>query len=888
MSDALWPEAKSIVAEALERPESERTSFLDRRCASRSDLRGEVESLLEAHRRAGTFIEEPFVPAAPGDESEDNGGDELPLHSGAQVGSYRLLRELGRGGMGIVYLAERADSAFDTHVAVKIVAGHVAAPDLIRRFLDERRILATLSHPNIAHILDAGATDEGVPFVVMEYVDGSTIDEHCRSRKLSLRQRLNLFRQVCDAVHYAHQHLIVHRDIKAANILVTGDGVPKLLDFGIARLLEDGRVRTDTALRAFTPESASPEQLQNEAVTITSDVYSLGALLYRLLTDRKVFDFSSSSDTEILRMICEQDPMPPSIAAVVSAGHGERVARDLDWITLKALRKEPGRRYVSAAQLSEDCERYLTGQAVLAAPDSVRYRTSKFIRRHFVGVAAAAVIAVTLSGAGAVVWYQRQRAERRFNDVRQLANTLVGELYDAIAEVPGTTTARKLLVTRALGYLDALGREAGNDLSLKRDLADAYQKIGDVQGNPYGANLGDVPGARDSYNKLVDLRSAIHEASRRNRQSAIALGRAYSRVGDLDLAQGEYPRAVESYQRAHALLAPGSPQNGAVDADDALEDRARVRGRLGVAFTWAGRRDEAKAALLESIRLTEQLSDRPGSSRLMRRGLAVNHGNLGDVYHYQGDFPKALASHQRAADIARSLLSEAPEAVTAKRDVVMLLARVGADYVELGQHDEAIRATEESIAIEKTLVAADPLNIQFQFDLADMYGNLATSQRETRQLDAALESIEQSIRISEGATAKNPDYVAHRFNFAGEVRQLGLVQRDRGAMTEAIRAFRRSVALFESLPADQRDPKQSLAPAGDLGLALATVARRSGSRDAWREASTALRHALNGWEAYKRGAGAKEDLRLEIDPLAAALQEADLAAGTPAPAQLTR
>ena len=866
MSESLWPEAKAIVAEALEIDEPSRAGFIDARCAGREDLRREVLSLLDAHHRAGDFIEQPFTP--PLLEDGEAPGADRSSREGAQVGAYRLLRKIGHGGMGVVYLAERADGAYDTQVAIKIVAGHIAPPGLIRRFLDERRILAALSHPNIAHVLDAGATDDGLPFVAMEYVDGTAIDVHCQTRTLSIRARLELFRQVCDAVHYAHQRLIVHRDIKAANILVTSGGVPKLLDFGIAKLLEDGQVRTDTAIRAFTPESASPEQLQNESVTITSDVYSLGALLYRLLTDRKVFDFSSSSDAEIVRTVCEADPVPPSMVAL-SASHGERVDQDLDWITLKALRKEPGRRYVSAAQLSEDCERYLDGRAVLAAPDSIRYRTAKFARRHWVSVAAAAVVVVTVSGAGTVVWLQRERAERRFNDIRRLANTLVGELYDAVAEVPGSTNARKLLVTRALGYLDVLAREAGNDVSLKQDLADAYQKVGDVQGNPYGANLGDVPGARESYRKLVDLRTAIHEANGRDRRSAMALGNAFARVGDLDLAQAQYAKAAESYERGLAFFEQGA------NADDAIEDRARIRGRLGVALTWAGRRDQAKTTLNESIRLLQQLAAGPQPSRLLRRSLLANHGNLGDVYHYEGDFTKALGSHQQAADIARALLRETPDAAPVKRDVVMVLARVGADLIELGRHDDAIRATEESIAIESALIAADPLNVQFQFDLADMYGNLAASQRETKQLDAALASIEKSIGISEKAAAKNPDYVAHRFNYAGALRHLGLVQRDRGAISDAIRAFRQSLAVYDSLPDDQRDPKQSLGTAADLGLALAAQARRSGSASARSDARTALQHAMDGWQTYQRGAGAKEDHKKDVDALSAALREVD-------------
>ena len=868
MSDNLWPLAKAIVAEALERPDAERAGFVDERCSGRPDLKGEVESLLDAHVRAGRFIDDPFIPSVAGDQLHDE-GPSVAFRPGAEVGAYRLLKEIGRGGMGAVYLAERADQAFDKHVAIKIVAGHVAPPDLIRRFLEERRILATLDHPNIAHVLDAGATADGLPFVVMEYVDGTAIDVHCRERRLTIRHRLTLFRQVCDAVHHAHQRLIVHRDIKPANILVTSDGIPKLLDFGIAKLLEEGRVQSDTALRAFTPESASPEQIRSEPVTVTSDVYSLGALLYRLVTDQKMFDFSSSSENEIVRTICDREPVPPSEAASTK---GERVERDVDWIVLKALRKESDRRYVSVAQLSEDCERYLTGKPVLAGPDTVGYRTAKFLRRHWVGASAAAAIAVVVAVAGTALWYSQQRAERRFNDVRRLANTLVGELYDSIAEVPGSTSARQLLVTRALGYLDALSREAGRDTSLKVDLADAYQKIGDVQGNPYLANLGDVAGARASYGKLIDLRSSIHE-SLATRQSAVALGLAHSRVGDLDLAQGKYAEAVESYDRALTRF----DEARATDAsgEDATEDRARVHGRRGVALTWSGHRDEAKTALLESIRLLQVLNDRPGSSRVMRRGLAVNYGNLGDVYHYEGDYTRALESHERAAAIARALLAETPDAITAKRDVVMLLARVGGDLIELRRFDESIRNTEQSIAIEEAMVKADPQNVQFQFDLADMYGNLAASQRETRRLDEALRSIEHSLQISERAAEKNPDFVAHRFNYATALRQLGLVQRDRGATDEAIRGFRRSIEVFASLPADQRDPKQSLATTADLGLALADQARRTGSADLRKEARATLQKALDGWQAYQKGAGSKEDLREQIDDVTTALSQVD-------------
>jgi tetratricopeptide (TPR) repeat protein len=260
----------------------------------------------------------------------------------------------------------------------------------------------------------------------------------------------------------------------------------------------------------------------------------------------------------------------------------------------------------------------------------------------------------------------------------------------------------------------------------------------------------------------------------------------------------------------------------------------------------------------------------------MRRGLAVHHANLGDVYHYEGDFERGLESHQRATAIARALLAETPDAITARRDLVMMLARVGSGFIELHRHDDAIRATEESIAIEEEMVKADPQNVQFQFDLADMYANLGMSQRETRRLDEALRSIQHSLQISEGAAAKNPDFLAHRFNYAGTLRQLGLIYRDRGATDDAIRALRRSVAVFASLPADQRDPKQSLSATADLGHALADQARRTGNAVLMKEARNALQQALDGWQAYQKdGAGSKEDLHKEIDAVTAALAQID-------------
>ncbi len=509
--------------------------------------------------------------------------DAIP--KGAAIGPYRIVGVLGAGGMGTVYLAERADETFHRQVAIKVVAGALARPELVQRFLTERRILAALDHPHIARLLDAGATDDGLPYVVMEYVDGEPIDVHCKSRPLAAR--LDLVRIVCAAVHYAHQRLVIHRDIKASNILVNREGQPKLLDFGIAKLLEselENGERTNTGARALTPESASPEQLKDQPVTVASDVYSLGVLLYRVLAERKPFDQGTSSHADLVHAICEVDPPPPSRA---SAPGAPRLDPEIDWITMMALRKEPARRYGSAQQMAEDITRYLEGRPVIAAPDSWSYRTSKFVRRRWGTVATTAGVIVALAAGATMTYCQARRAERRFDDVRKLAGSVVGEIYDAIADLPGSTAPRQLLVSRSLEYLDSLAAEAGSDVSLQRELASAYEKIGDVQGNPYSANLGDVSGATATFQKLLAIRQAVYDSRSRAWEDVNALAMAHSKVGDVSYRPGQVRRGRG---RLPARDRPARSHRAApAEAGRAIQVRARWYGRSGVALTSWGR-----------------------------------------------------------------------------------------------------------------------------------------------------------------------------------------------------------------------------------------------------------------------------------------------------------
>ena len=374
---------------------------------------------------------------------------------GSRLGSWIIVRKLGHGGMGTVYLAERAEADFTQHGAIKVVRGF-ADEELLRRFRDERRILAGLEHPYITRLLDGGATASHLPFVVMEYVEGTPIVEYCNGRQLGPRDRLELFRKVCVAVHYAHQRLVIHRDIKESNILVTADGTPKLLDFGIAKLVEPDGVSSATLLRAHSLDSASPEQLLGQPITIATDIYSLGILLYRLLTDCSPYG-AAASETALMQAICESVPAPPSSMARTAAGlERRRIGRDLD--SDRPQGAAQGTR--TPVQLSRSVlgrsGRYLEGRPVLAAPDSWSYRVGKTVRRHrALTVTAAVALASIVAGSGLAAYQahvareQRLRAEQRFTDVRRLANSFLFEFHDAIADLPGTLRARQLVVKRA-------------------------------------------------------------------------------------------------------------------------------------------------------------------------------------------------------------------------------------------------------------------------------------------------------------------------------------------------------------------------------------------------------------------------------------------------------
>ena len=658
MNAEQWQRVKQLLEQAIALDTTERSSFLDQSCGGDSDLRLEVESLLSSHEQAeADFLNIPAVnlkllapPAA--------------VRSGHRIGVYQIIEEIGRGGMGEIYRATRADGQYTKEVAIKFVRGGFDTAFVLERFRTERQILATLDHPNIARLLDGGTTQDRIPYLVMELIEGTRIDSYCDDHNLSITERLQLFRQVCAAVQYAHQRLVIHRDIKPSNILVTKEAVPKLLDFGIAKILDPTAGVEATIALPMTPEYASPEQIRGEPITTASDVYSLGVVLYQLLTGRSPYPGETRSPHEMARAVCEADPGRPSAAvvkAVLKPQHhiGEqsepttpeqfsktregspaklrrRLAGDLDNIVLMALHKEPQGRYASVEQFAEDIRRHLERVPVAATEPSWRYRAGKFVTRHKASVAAAAAMSLVLiAGVGAIVREARiasanqRKAENRFNDVRKLANSLMFEIHDSIRDLPGSTPARKLLVSRALEYLDDLSRESKGDVSLQKELAAAYHRVGDVLGYPYAANLGDSAGALASYRKSLAILEPLAAANPNNntndRKLQGDLVDTYFRIANVLEFTGDFKGALSTIEKALPItekLAVGV--NDPVQADRLAGSYYFTAGLLGQLGNPTGAADSYRRAA--SIRQAA-LKTNPGNP-FLRTHLAADYAGI--------------------------------------------------------------------------------------------------------------------------------------------------------------------------------------------------------------------------------------------------------------------
>lgn len=733
------------------------------------------------------------------------------------IGPYRVIRIIGEGGMGAVYLAERDDDEYRKQVAIKLIRRGMDSESVVRRFKNERQILASLDHPNIARLLDGGTTEDGRPYFVMEYIEGRPINRYSDEKKLTTIERLGMFRQVCSAVHYAHQNLVIHRDIKPSNIIVTADGTPKLLDFGIAKLLDpeasDYAVEaTATMARLMTPEYASPEQVKGEQITTATDVYSLGVVLYELLTGHRPYRLTSRLPHDIVRIVCEEEPARPSTIITRTTNipnpHGgeplsvtpEQVSRtregspeklrrrlrgDLDNIVLMAMRKEPSRRYSSVDQLSNDIARYLDGRPVIARNVTVIYRAAKFIKRHKAAAIAALLIVVTLVGGIIATSMQRARAERLFGDVRQLANSFMFEIHDAIKDLPGSTPARQLLVKRALEYLDSLASESAGDASLQRELATAYEKVGDVQGNPFDANLGDTAGALESYRKALAIREKLLADNKSDRQASRDFAATHSRIGAVLWTIGDTKEALAAYQKA--------------------------------------------------VEVGESLIASDGNDIEAGRNLWATYRRLGYAQAQAGDLTSGLASFRRAREIIERIVALNPNDAEARRDMSANYTSIGEALGETGDVAGAIEYFNKALAIDREIASADPTNASAQIDVASDYGNIGDAQQRGRDYRGSLESFRNAATITERVASTDPTNAQVRRGAAIFHMKIGIALSELGDYKGALESHKRASSMFESLPQTEAGNLQGRGELSMnyslLGLVLAKTGDANGAMD---------------------------------------------------------
>jgi non-specific serine/threonine protein kinase/serine/threonine-protein kinase len=751
MTSEHWERLKGIFEAALQKPPQEREAFLNNACADQ-ELRTEARKLLAAHDKAGSFIEDSPVAGLAAAHAEPAQESWV----GRRIGPYRLLAEIGRGGMGTVYRAVRDDDQYRKEVAIKLVQDQ-GSEFVLDRFLNERQILAGLDHPHIARLLDGGTASDGRPYLVMDLVEGEPIDVYCQRRALDVRARLELFREVCAAVQYAHQNLIVHRDIKPGNILVTRDGTPKLLDFGIAKLLRaDGAVRsspaTVTEFRPLTLDYASPEQVRGQPITTASDVYSLGVLLYELLTGK--VPYALKTHEELVRAICEAEPPRPSTAVPDLRG-------DLDNILMMALRKEPLRRYASVDQFSEDVRRYLEGRPVRARQDTLGYRAAKFVGRHRLGVAASALLTVSLVGGfvatsrqARIARAERARAEKRFDDLRKLANDFLFEFHDAIANLPGSTPARELVVKRAAQYLDSLAAESTNDDGLKRELAAAFERLGDAQGGAGGANLGDPKGALASYTKALDIRSALAARPAAAPLDGLNLAELELRLSTFFVGAGEFSRAEES-ARAAVVRIESLSTPGAVPGDTERRLGSAYH-RLGYAQARLGDERGARESSERSVSICEAFCAAHPDDRNARASLAFARNDLAEHYWLAGQREAALDSCRKARVIQEALAAGDPNNARLRRDLVVTL-RAEANFLSAGGHnDEALRTHAQALSLVEANLAADPRNRWDQVAVVMVCRSFGQALTSAGQREAAILQYRHAVRMGEQVLQDDP------------------------------------------------------------------------------------------------------------------------------------
>ncbi|HLJ49809.1 MAG TPA: serine/threonine-protein kinase [Bryobacteraceae bacterium] len=790
MTAERWNRVKDVYSRALELPEEQRDSFVAAACAADLELRQEVESLLESEKKAGQFLESPVL----GRTTEDT-GTSPPVappfpQRGDRLGIYSIVQQVGEGGMGAVYQAIRDDDAFRKLVAVKILKRGMDTDYLVQRFENEKQILAHFDHPNIARLLDAGVTPDSRPYFVMEFYSGLPLDRYCREKRPTLEARIRLFQKICAAVEYAHENLIVHRDLKPGNILITEDGEPHLLDFGIAKLLSDERQVTVAGLRIMTPGYASPEQIRGEPVNTSTDIYSLGVLLYEVLTDSHPFPQRNREPFSPASLDLDKDPKPPSTLIRTTAAKSEalpesitsvrewshRLRGDLDKIVLKALAADPWRRYRTVEQLAADLDRFLAGQPVAAAGDSVTYYVKKFVGRNRLAVGSAAVFIVALAVALGIAIHEAAKARREqalaeghATQLRRLAESLVFDIHDAIETLPGATPVREKLLSRATEALDSLVSAGAGDVAGQVELADAYTRLGAVQGSPSESNLGRTEEALREYRKAAGLLE-------------------------------------------HLAVSKNTP--------DVLKPLADVYDHMARVLNTLGRGKESLDVYWKSIHIREQLFARDPSSLDARRSLAVARFSAARIQIDAGNLKEAERLAQDSLKEYEAVLAADPSHAQTRFGLALNAKTLAAIEAELKDYEAANRYASRALEIDMARLKGDPQNANIPLDISFDLSEIADADEGRHDMESARLHCQQALEMRETLLSKDPTNERLRDRTAFMNGRLGLLLLGMSRTAEAKPYIRREYDLLERLAADTTNAttKMRFASArGDLG-----------------------------------------------------------------------
>lgn len=771
MTPERWARVKTLFAQALEEPAADRAAWLERESAGDAALIAEVESLLRSHEAPGEFLE--AVPFGLRVEAIDGRAQSVD----ERIGAYRIVELIGTGGMGDVFKAVRADDQYHAEVAIKIMRSDVRNPLAEQRFKNERQILAALDHRNIARLLDGGTTALGLPYVVMELVNGRPIDAYCNEKSVGVRDRLQLFLQVCTAVSYAHQHLVVHRDLKPNNILVTPDGSVKLLDFGIAKLLEPEAVtgtvteETRTQLRAMTLEYASPEQVSGGQVTTVSDVYSLGVVLYRLLTGQSPYRAQGGDAARMAEILGDTSPTRPS---QVETRTRESIDSDLDHVLLMALRKEPAKRYGSVEQFANDLRNYLQGRPVLARRGTLGYRLGKAARRNKVAIAAAAAVVLSLvTGLGLTIRQariaeaQRAVAQRHFDSVREMSNTLLTNVFNEIDVLPGAMKARANLAQTAQKYLEELSREAGSDPELRIDLAMAWRKLGDIQGGVNTPAGGDTRSALESYAKSVELLESVVAADPANQRAGVGLAKSLTTQARTLLSTKGPEPALEPARRALEY----AESSGGGYRDDFERTQVASLTNYTLADVYALQEKVPEAMLLygRMIAVCEEYTaahpDDIDGLKLLRNAYHNTGIAIDPRLNVEQTFERAIGYMDKSRAVTDKLLALEPDSVEHRTRLAEQHFNLGDAHLNAGHYQEALEMFRLASPV-LAKAAEEKSNALAQLAYSMNQGEFAAALAKTGDVSAAIPMFDSAERAFKDLLRKDPEYLYTRFSLA--------------------------------------------------------------------------------------------------------------------------